>query len=418
MISRPNSHRPPALAGRVALSKSAWLAAVCTFALICVAGTARGEEQLTEGSSSRKLRNETVQSLPFHQLTAEVKAKISPVLSKPSIYRRLPITSISCDPDYFRFLTRYPEVIVNIWQLMGVTNMTTQRTGPYSISTNDGAGTLSSLELIYGSDNLHIYYGKGTYEGGIVKRKMAGDCVLVLKTEASIDSQGQPQTTSQLDVFLKIENATAGLIAKTITPLVGSTADHNFVESMKFVQRLNDTTSKNGPGVQQMGEKLKIEADVRQKFNQVVDVVFQRAINAAAPPEVPTSFQVPAGSQRTPQPIQTNFSSPAVPPRSYQPNYQQTPRSTAPRSGFGVNANLGDRANSSFSFRVPSANTMMLLERQIQARGNQPPAYQQSESLAAARERAIQAGFAAWHAEPNRETNRQPSRVAPASWNH
>ena len=262
---------------------SRWLA--CFFLLLVGAlllpCLAMGEEQLTEGSSNKKFRKQTVQSLPLQQLNAEMRDKISNVVDKPSIYRRLPVTSIQADPDHFRFLVRYPDVIVNIWQLMGVTKMETERTGPYSIKTNDGAGTISSLELVYGTEKFHIFYGTGTYEGPVLKRKLSGECVLVLQTDNQMGRDGKPVQTSQLDVFLKVKNATAGLIAKTIQPLVGTTADHNFVESLKFVQRLNETTSKNGHGVAQMSDKLKIDNQVRQKYKKVVDLVFQRAISRA-----------------------------------------------------------------------------------------------------------------------------------------
>jgi hypothetical protein len=282
--------------------------AIYCCALILLLATSKlssATQPFTGGSSSKQLRKQTVNSLPYHQLNQQTKEKISGILQKPSVYRQLPVTSINADPDYFRFLVRYPEVIVNIWQLMGITNMSTERTGPFSLSTNDGAGTISSLELVYGTDNLHIFYGTGSYEGPIIRRKLHGKCVLVLRTENNIDAHGKPVATCKLDVFLKIENATAGLIAKTIQPLVGTTADHNFVESLKFVQRLNETTSKNGPGVQRMGGKLNIDAKVRQQFNEVVDVVFQRAINASIPADprtparpvsLPTSYSAPRPS--------------------------------------------------------------------------------------------------------------------------
>lgn len=303
--------------------------AVIGFALIV--GSTHGadrlsaEEQLAGGSSSKRLRAQTIQSIPYHVLNQETQQKINSILQKPSVYRRLPVTAINADPDYFRFLTRYPEVVVSIWQLMGITNMTTERTGPYTITTNDGAGTISELELVYGDQNLHIFYGRGTYEGPILKRKLSGQCVLVLKTDSRAGTNGNPITTSQLDVFLKIDNATAGLVAKTITPLVGSTADHNFVQSLNFVQRLNETTQKNGPGVQQMGNRLSIAPEVRQRFNDVVNLVFQRAVNSSIPDE-PGIAVMPASMETrysVPQPPRTLNGPPPQP-------YQSLPRQRAP----------------------------------------------------------------------------------------
>ena len=323
----------------------------CCVLVIALAHPVIAAETLTDGSSSKHLRTQTVNSLPYDQLNEQTKNKISDILNKPSIYRRLPVTAINADPDYFRFLVRYPEVIVNIWQLMGVTQMATERTGPYSINTNDGAGTISSLGLVYGSENLHIFYGTGTYEGPVLKRKLQGKAVLVLRSEASKGADGKPIATSQLDVFLKVDNATAGLIAKTIQPLVGSTADHNFVESLKFVQRLNETTEKNGPGVQQMGQKLKIDDSVRQQFNEVVDVVFQRAINSAAPLERHTSARPVRPAAETEYTPRSNYATPApartldrsAPPQApvyerlkdysqINPNYPQTSSAHAQRS--------------------------------------------------------------------------------------
>lgn len=275
MIHRPNHH---------SMMRSHFAFAILGGILamfIAGSGLAEANDKSLSGSGSKSLRKQTVNAIPIQALNAQAREKIVDILKKPSIYRQLPVTSINADPDYFRFLIRYPEVVVNIWQLMGITNMTTERTGPFTVTTDDGAGTVSQLELVYGTDNLHIFYGEGSYEGPILKRKLTGKCVLVLRTESKFDEVGKPVATSQLDVFLKIENATAGLIAKTIQPVVGSTADHNFVESLKFVQRLNETTSKNGPGVQRMGKKLKIEPAVREGFNEVIELVFQRAINGA-----------------------------------------------------------------------------------------------------------------------------------------
>ena len=89
---------------------------------------------------------------------------------------------------------------------------------------------------------------------------------------------------SQLDVFLRVDNATASLIAKTIQPVIGSTADHNFLESLKFVERLNQTTRNNGPGVKAMGQRLTLDSTTRKTFNRVVDGVFARAYQSDLDP--------------------------------------------------------------------------------------------------------------------------------------
>lgn len=254
---------------------------------VCLESDCVRAQELSAGTSSRQLRKEVVRSLPYAQLNAETKAKIGDILEKPSLYRRLPVTAISIDVDYLQFLIRYPETVVGIWELMGITHMETRRVGAYELKTDDGAGTTSDMELLYGSPDLHIYYGDGLYEGPVLRKKLRGKCVIIVRTrphaeintgEITAQRPGAPlKTACQLDVFLKLESGTAGIIAKTISPIVGPTADHNFTESLKFVERLNQTTIDNGPGVQQMAERLDIDRHVIKKFQTVAGRAYDRA---------------------------------------------------------------------------------------------------------------------------------------------
>jgi hypothetical protein len=285
---------------------------LCTIAVACVDES--GAQTLTSGSSGRKFRQQAQQSVPYEVLNEETVSILKPVLDKPSLYRRLPVEAIQADPDYYRFLVRYPEVIVSIWKLMGVTKMDSERTGPFEVKTDDGAGTLSRLELVYGDQNKHIFYGEGSYEGPLLRRKLTGRCVLILNTVHEQDENGQPRAVSQLDVFLKVDNTTAGMIARTLQPIVGPTADHNFTESLKFVQRLNATTVKNGPGVQGMAEQLDISQEVRTLFQQSAGLTYQRALanQQARKPVV----AAPANSLETPPASSQNSRSARKTPRN------------------------------------------------------------------------------------------------------
>ncbi len=255
---------------------------------------------ISSGSSSKHHKDQAVRQIPMQKLAPERRERVANVLDKTSVYRRLPVTTINTDPDLYLFLVRYPESILNIWQIMGVTQMTADRIEPFKLSFDDGVGTQGNVELIYGTPNTNIYYGEGVYEGPLLFRKVTGQCVLVLETQYHRDDKGQPQTTSTLDVFLKIDHLAAGLIAKTVHPLVGSTADHNFSESLKFVEKLSSTTVENGHGVKGLAQRLtRIHPDVRNRFEEIVDIVSQRAAandhNSTSEergyPARPTSYQ-------------------------------------------------------------------------------------------------------------------------------
>ncbi len=142
----------------------------------------RAEDTVIEGASSREIRLEAVQSVPFHRLNSNTAQLVREVVENPSFFRRMPTQEIECDPQMFTFLVRRPEVMVNIWQLMGITQVSTQRTSPSSFLADDGAGTTARCDLVYGDSNLHIYYGNGMYDGSMTPRKMRGRCVCILHT--------------------------------------------------------------------------------------------------------------------------------------------------------------------------------------------------------------------------------------------
>ncbi len=271
-------------------------------------------EQLSSGTNSRQAKKQAINSIPYNQLTPETRQKIATVVDNPSIYRRLPITAVDVDPDMFLFLVRYPEVIVNIWEIMGVTQMKVDRTGPFTLNSDDGAGAISDVELVYGTNDKHIFYANGTYSGPLLKRKLKGRAVLILKTNYTAGPDGKPKSTNSLDVFVKVDNTTVNLIAKTLNPVVGPTADHNFVESLNFVQRLNETTEQNGVGVQRMAGRLtNIDDQVRQKFVEIAGWVYERNTKSRS-----TQSHVYAKPAVIQKPNRASSIKTALPPREKQ----------------------------------------------------------------------------------------------------
>jgi hypothetical protein len=231
-----------------------------------------------EADTSPQARDEAIQSLPLAELTAETRRKLMSVCERPTIFRRLPQKSIACDPALYLFLIRNPEVVVNIWQLMRVANMTADRQGPYLWKGNDGAGTTCDVELVYGTDDLHVIYGDGFYEGSLLKHKVTGRTVMVLKSGYGTGPDGRPYVATRLDLFVQIDNLAADVVARTLSPWVGKVADSNFHESCVFAAKLSQTAEQNGPGVQRLADKLTdVDPPVRTEFSRLAAAVQQRA---------------------------------------------------------------------------------------------------------------------------------------------
>src|SRR5205809_2274706 len=161
---------------------------------------------------------------------------------------------------------------------MRVATMTAERQGPYSCKGADGAGTNCDVELDYGTDNLHIMYGDGYYEGALLKKKVTGRCVMMMKSGYARGPDQRTYVANRLDLFLQIDNLAADVVTRTLSPWVGKVADANFHESCVFASKLSQTAEQNNPGVQRLAERLtKVEPAVREEFSKVAAAVPQRA---------------------------------------------------------------------------------------------------------------------------------------------
>ncbi len=270
---------------RAFLQWSAGLVAWATFAERPRQGCA---ESPNRPSTTRASQDQAVHDMPINSLPEPIRAKIQQIVVKPTIYRRLPIEVIPCDPDLYVFLVRYPEVIVNMWQIMGVTKVVVKRTNAYAYDAQDGAGTVSQIELVYGTREKHLFMADGYYEGPLLPRRVTGRCVLLLNSAFSRDAQQRPFVSNRLDVFVQLDNVGAEIVAKTLHPLMGRTIDKNFSESARFVGQLSHVAETNGPGVQRLVSRLdRIDPGVRTQFAQITSAMNQRAAlrNIGSPAE-------------------------------------------------------------------------------------------------------------------------------------
>src|SRR5690606_15706171 len=74
----------------------------------------------SEGSTSRAARQDAIDSIPFERLEDGARRKVMAVTSSTAIYRRLPTVVFECDPTLYRFLVDHPDLVVNIWEVLGI----------------------------------------------------------------------------------------------------------------------------------------------------------------------------------------------------------------------------------------------------------------------------------------------------------
>jgi hypothetical protein len=230
------------------------------------------------GTSSRSARQDAIRSLPLDALDPALRAKVSSTVSGTSLYRRLPVAVTECDPDMYLFLVRHPEVVVNIWEVMGISNVALERTGPDTFRASDNMGTLCDVKYCYGDSETHLIYAEGSYSGPMFNRPLQARCVLLLKTGYVQETDGRYFVTSRMDTFIQIENAGVEFLAKTLQMLIHHSADYNFTETAAFFTTVSRTAEANPAGMQRLSAKLtSVEPDVRQQFADISLSIGERA---------------------------------------------------------------------------------------------------------------------------------------------
>lgn len=211
--------------------------------------------------------------LPLEKLTAVGRAKIESVTEHASIVCRLPTRQFRCNKDIYLHLVRHPEIAVDIWRQMGVTQLQLRRESEFEFRTRDSSGAASRLELIYGTPELHIFYADGAYTGPILKHQLKGSCVMVLETEYSTNA-GQPQVAHRMEVHARLDDVAGDLLARTLKPLVDRVMEHNFRESSRFAAQVYEAAEQNRDVLERYVRRMtRVQPTIKEQFSQLIDAV-------------------------------------------------------------------------------------------------------------------------------------------------
>lgn len=248
---------------------------------VTAAGATKKSPKPPQGTSAREAREDAIRAVPYARLDRAARSKISTVLANPTIFRRLPTQTIECDPHLYIFLVEHPDLVVNIWDVMGISDVSIDRVSEPVFDVNDRAGTRGRLEFVYRGPDLHVVYAQGSYTGSMLPRPVRGECVLLLRSSYIRSNDGRYFVRAKLDAFLRLDNVGVGVLAKTFQPLVTTAADHNFRETVAFVASVSRAAEVNYAGVQRLADRLaKVTVECRQQFTELTAQLAVRAAMA------------------------------------------------------------------------------------------------------------------------------------------
>lgn len=234
-------------------------------------------ENPEKASTSTKTRAEIIQKIPFQKMTPDAQQKVRSVLSDITMYRRLPVETVLCEEDMYVFLTKHPDVVVNLWEVLKVSNIRLREIGPERFYIEDQAGTQGTMECVYRTNNFLMVYVNGTYEGPPFPSKVVGSGVIILQYEPISGPAGENMVAIRLDSFIKIHNGAVDFLAKTFQAPLGKVADGNLNQTVGFLAALTRTIYQDGESVQRVGPQLKnVRPNVREEFSSLTVQIMKR----------------------------------------------------------------------------------------------------------------------------------------------
>lgn len=230
------------------------------------------------GTSDESAQKDARQQLPVDKLTADARRKVDAVLSSVTLFRRLPVQVIRCDPDLYQFMTTRPDVTVNIWQVLDLSNIRLTRTGEATFRADDAAGTQSDVQFLHVSPDTLLVYAVGTYQGPLFVSPIRGGALLLLKTGYIRERDGQCYVTTRLDAFFRVDSVAADLLTRTLQPLVNDTADKNFQQAAQFMHNLSRAAERDPDYMDRLSRKLTSVSDAdRKRFAELTLQAAERA---------------------------------------------------------------------------------------------------------------------------------------------
>lgn len=255
-------------------------ALLCCLTLLCLAPDAPAADrsrQHMQATTSDAARREATKAIQLKKIDSKYRRSVQKVLKDSSLYRRMPTQMVDCDPELFTFLATNPEVLVEMWQHMGISNVKLNRTGASTFSLADGAGTTGNLVIVEqkcdpDAQNRIVMYSEGAYEGKPFKRPVRAQCVLLLRSGSMRETNGRDYVACRLDSFVRIERASIELFAKAMHPWVGKTADANFADTINFISNFSQAAEQRPATIARLVNDLPRVTQQRQQ--QLVQIAY------------------------------------------------------------------------------------------------------------------------------------------------
>jgi hypothetical protein len=211
--------------------------------------------------SSQAARRQAAAAVPLDRLAASERRACEKCLHASTLHRRLPPATVSCDAAFLDFVLERPEVLVDVWRVLGISRLAIDPTGPGRWRLADGYGTVGSVRLVHrerrAEGGLVVYLGRGGYAGSLAPHELTGSCVVIVRhAPAGVDAAGRERHEVRIDAFLDVDGIGLELVARALQPLIVHSAAANLREIALFVSQFAVAAERNPAAVARLAARM------------------------------------------------------------------------------------------------------------------------------------------------------------------
>jgi len=222
------------------------------------------------GSSGRDARRSATRAMPLDGMTEPDRRVAEKILRNPTLYRRLPVESFTCDRALLDFSLTRPEIVVDIWRVLGISKVALDPTAAGQWRMSDGWGTEGTLRLLHhertAEGGTMVLLGQGGYSGPLSPQPLTGSCLLLVRYRPTgTADDGTARHAMQVDAFLDADGVGLEIVTRTLQPLIVRSSASNLHEICQFMASLSAAAAENPEGVARLAGRLsKIDPADRQ----------------------------------------------------------------------------------------------------------------------------------------------------------
>ena len=211
---------------------------------------------MSRGSSSLLGIRKAKAAVPVARMHATSQQRVGHVLKNLSLYRKLPDIRCETDPRVVDYFLANPDVAVDIWRVLGVSEVTMTRTGANSFAADDGQGSRGTLHVVYRDTQQQVLLCDGVFVNPVSKKPIRAEAVIHFRHRTERSRDGRTFSRHDATMFISLPSNTVEAVARAISPVSNKLADQNFEEVSRFVRMMNVAMTEQPDWIDSLAARL------------------------------------------------------------------------------------------------------------------------------------------------------------------